>query len=537
MNTKKLKGVVFAWNPNAFGGKGYWFMLGKNGGFGRAASKKEMGYLNRPANSTVEPKEITEEKQKETSEKTQSSLENLKNKFSVKNLKNIFKSPTKKLEENLSKEKNQSDVLGKSKESVITPQKIGNIETALYATVAPKQIVPIKRREGVANVASKLLGLFNKIREEKKLQRELNKNFEEEIESEEKRRHRKLMRIISKAKKTDKEPKLKKEDSIDSVKELKKISQSKQPTTKITPGTKTVIPKTSTKLDKVISSEVTSTASKVATGVALAATTSAAIGGAESGGNYDISFGDKLVKGKLVNANGQKTPEEFSGKKLTEMTLQEVKAFGEYRGPNGAVGKYQFMPTTLFGGLYKGKPVPGLVQKLGYDMNTPFSPTVQDKLQELLHSQDVATLKRLGVPITPGYEYMAHYIGAGGAAAVYESIKKGEDKTVAQIMIEKGYPVGNNPKLKDPIEGRAINFEALLQSRLESRGGLVTPHSSSSNVGETIKKISTENTDLKNSGSTVAINNSQKTTQIGSKPNPRVLLADPKQDYPTFMEY
>ena len=269
-------------------------------------------------------------------------------------------------------------------------------------------------------------------------------------------------------------------------------------------------------------------------GAIVGVTTAQAIGRTESGGNYDVSFGDSFDKkaGKMVNKakdpkTGEllnlKTPEEFSGKKLTEMTLAEVKAFGEYRSQNGAgagaVGAYQFMPSTLFGRKDKnGNLIPGLVQQLKLSMNDKFDKETQDKLQDTLHSQDVATLKRLGVPITPGYEYMAHYIGAGGASAVFRSVSAGENKTVAQVIIDSGKSVGNNKEL---YEIEAKNFEKLLQGRLEKKGGL-TPHSEGSDVGQVLSEKSQQNTDMakdlkqQSPGSTIVVsqnntNNQQKT--------------------------
>ena len=55
MITKKIKQDKFAWEPSAFGGKGYWFVLGKKGGLGRAASKQEAGILGKPKDSEVNP--------------------------------------------------------------------------------------------------------------------------------------------------------------------------------------------------------------------------------------------------------------------------------------------------------------------------------------------------------------------------------------------------------------------------------------------------------------------------------------------------
>ena len=48
MITKKANKQTFAWDPSAFQGKGYWFVLGKNGAYGRAASKAEAIVLGKP---------------------------------------------------------------------------------------------------------------------------------------------------------------------------------------------------------------------------------------------------------------------------------------------------------------------------------------------------------------------------------------------------------------------------------------------------------------------------------------------------------
>lgn len=271
-----------------------------------------------------------------------------------------------------------------------------------------------------------------------------------------------------------------------------------------TPAGKTPTAPTAPTSTPVAPTNPVGTAVKVITGGALI-TSAAAIGAAESGGNYDITFGDTVDKktGKIKNLKGYPTPEELFGKKLTDMTLGEVKEFGKIRSAkspsSGASGKYQFMPSTLFGRTDKqGKHVPGLVDQMGLSMDTKFTPQVQDKLQELLHTQDVATLKRLGVPITPGYEYMAHYIGARGASAVYKSVSKGETVSVAQALVNDGLqePGPNNKEL---YEIKVNQFEKILEQRLIKKGGLTSPHSAGQEVGTKIDSISEENKNLKKS--------------------------------------
>ena len=61
--TKKINEQIFAWDPTAFG-KGYWYVLGKKGGLGRAASKVEAKELGVP--DAENEKQVTEEKVNKT---------------------------------------------------------------------------------------------------------------------------------------------------------------------------------------------------------------------------------------------------------------------------------------------------------------------------------------------------------------------------------------------------------------------------------------------------------------------------------------
>lgn len=227
--------------------------------------------------------------------------------------------------------------------------------------------------------------------------------------------------------------------------------------------------------------------------VGLGAATSA-IAGAESGGDYDVTYGDHRDKsGKLVNSKGYPTPEQMFNKKLTDMTLAEVKEFGRIRSsisPNsGAAGAYQFMPTTLFGNSKS----PGLVQQLGLSMDMKFDAKTQDALNNLLQKQNRDSLAARGVPLTAGNEYMAHYIGAAGAAAVYRN--KDSSLTVAEVMAKANLtPPGkeNNPEL---YKIRAVEFESVLADRIAKRKQLM-PHSSGQSVGVNIDNMSKDNKQL-----------------------------------------
>ena len=64
MITKKLGKITFAFDPIAFDGRGYWFVLGKNGGLGRAATEDESKKLRRPKESELYPHRKAEKRAK-----------------------------------------------------------------------------------------------------------------------------------------------------------------------------------------------------------------------------------------------------------------------------------------------------------------------------------------------------------------------------------------------------------------------------------------------------------------------------------------
>jgi hypothetical protein len=147
----------------------------------------------------------------------------------------------------------------------------------------------------------------------------------------------------------------------------------------------------------------------------------------EGGGRYDLAFGDTPQKdGTIKNVLGSSrnfpklqgkeilTPEQFSKKPLTEMTLAEVLQFQNYRNsiaPNtNAVGKYQFMRATLFG--FDGKS--GLVGKLKLPMNTIFNADTQELLQATMRKDNAAVLEKNDIIATDANLNLANAVGAQG---------------------------------------------------------------------------------------------------------------------------
>jgi len=156
------------------------------------------------------------------------------------------------------------------------------------------------------------------------------------------------------------------------------------------------------------------------------------------------------------------------------------------------------------------------VQRLGLSMDTKFTPQVQDQLNQVLFEDNVSILKKNGVPLTPGNLYMAHYIGAGGAAAVYRSAQKGEDVTVAQALVNANLP---DPSIqnKELTQIKAKDFEVVLQTRLEKKGLKVSPEPSIPVKGTEIDVASKVNKDARAQADASAVQQKNvNTTNISS---------------------
>jgi GH24 family phage-related lysozyme (muramidase) len=124
-------------------------------------------------------------------------------------------------------------------------RKLGNIDTAFYTTVSEGQRARVRKNDGVADVGSKLFNLVKNHYEQKKLQLELDRNFEKETHDEEERRHKELIEKIKKSqakqpdlskvkfKKVDKEVKKEKVDRLpkEETPKAKTTTKTKEPTT------------------------------------------------------------------------------------------------------------------------------------------------------------------------------------------------------------------------------------------------------------------------------------------------------------------
>ena len=179
----------------------------------------------------------------------------------------------------------------------------------------------------------------------------------------------------------------------------------------------------------------------------------------EGGGRYDLAFGDRPQRdGSIKNVLGSsknfpalagkkiKTPEEYSGKPLTSMTLAEVKQFQDYRqqvAPNtNAVGRYGFMRSVLFGRN-------GLVEQSKLSMDTVFSPEIQENLQSIMRQQNSNRLAQLKVPPTDVNLNLSNMVGADGVAALLRP--ENANKNAIEVLKLTGASATTNPHLNKPV--------------------------------------------------------------------------------------
>lgn len=159
------------------------------------------------------------------------------------------------------------------------------------------------------------------------------------------------------------------------------------------------------------------------------------IGKGEGGkAGYDAIYG-------FPNAGGDKTiPSKFGGRNISQLTIGEVIKLSEERSKNnrGAVGKYQFLSSTLKGNL----------KDAGLSDKDVFSPEAQDKLFDVLTKKNEASLLKAGFVPSESRIHLAHSIGVGGALKV---LRADPTQNLAQTLGFKGDALKTNPHLDKPI--------------------------------------------------------------------------------------
>jgi hypothetical protein len=163
--------------------------------------------------------------------------------------------------------------------------------------------------------------------------------------------------------------------------------------------------------------------------------------GGKTGYNASYGFGAGKQDPKIKSLYGSKYGENVQ---LTDLTIADALKYAKGRGGNqGALGKYQFMPSV----------VEGLLSGANLNLTDKFSAENQDKLYNVYSQRNTKALEKglqgTGIPITADVLHLAHSVGAGGAIKL---LKHGDQNAkVADVLGLKGAARSTNPQLEQSI--------------------------------------------------------------------------------------
>ena len=141
--------------------------------------------------------------------------------------------------------------------------------------------------------------------------------------------------------------------------------------------------------------------------------------GGATGYNASYRFGSGTQDPKIAQMFGKKYGDNV---KLTDLTIGESLEYANSRGGNeGALGRYQFMPSTL----------EGLLNGAGLSKKDKFSAENQDKLYNVFSNRNASQLREGGEQATAENLHLAHFSGAGGALKL---IKADQSKRVGDVL-------------------------------------------------------------------------------------------------------
>ena len=258
---------------------------------------------------------------------------------------------------------------------------------------------------------------------------------------------------------------------------------------------------------------------------------------------YDAMFGEF----------DKKNPPKYKGKMVSELTIGEAIEFGRSRGAKGALGRYGFIPSTLESNY----------RDAGLSKDDIFNPTNQDIIFKTLTDKNANDLtKRLGRDPTAAELRVAHAVGVGGSMQLYKAEKEDSQQTALDILLPQldiskvgqkqydkreqerksnqhlNYPVKevldkmrkdfkekNNPNLIKPENSLSDN-ESMLTSPV------VKPSINSDKVSSLFK----DNDSLKETMSIqlAVIDNSTTNNIIGSGQKTQIISAPTLPDYPNL---
>jgi len=168
----------------------------------------------------------------------------------------------------------------------------------------------------------------------------------------------------------------------------------------------------------------------------------------ESGkAGYDAIFG-------YSNTGGDPAITKKYGKSLSQLSIGQVLTESTPRMANntGAVGRYQFLPSTL----------KGLLPLAGLKETDQFSPENQEKLYTAFKQQNSQALKNAGVQPNDVNLHLAHAVGAGNVPILLKP--ENQNKIAADVLNLSGADRKTNPQLNVPVNQYLQKMSGYYQS-------------------------------------------------------------------------
>ena len=251
------------------------------------------------------------------------------------------------------------------------------------------------------------------------------------------------------------------------------------------------------------------------------------IAGKEGGKTgYNAVFGDQGVLSKDVQ-------KFFGGKNISDVTIGEAIKYGRSRADGQtAVGRYQFVAKTLED--------PNLLRRAGLTLDDPFNAANQDKLYNAFHNQNMEYLQKRGIPATAENMYLAHYLGARGAA---EFLSANPNETAANVY-RKIYPkedidkvLKNNPPLRGTVGDTIAYASGAFSAAREITDAAVSALPPRQNAGTLLNTGSTEMDRAKFAAMSGGVYNDNRVTnnvQNNSTADGNKEVSSPYNDDPIF---
>ena len=524
MITKQLGKITFAWEPSAFKGRGYWFVFGKNGGLGRAASKKEANVLKVPKEKKPQEQERQEQseptqsdfkptvspvdnkkqnkstKQPLISTKTFNSLQDIKSGDTLSNaLSKLYTLVKVQLE--AEQEQEEIDALFDEEREELKEKWHKELLEAILPKKKPAEVKSRQQRRAEERKQKKEEKKVEKPAE-KPVQKPAKKPAEKKVEKPAEKKVEKPAEK-PKAEKVEKEVSPKKE--VEAPKKVEQIPEKPATIPKETPTAQPAVPKPSgaipksTAIAKIVAGGAgvigTITAGLVSAGITNEYAQKAVIGNVGKETGFKPKEENLAAYGKTSNERIRqvftKRVEKYSDAELNEIKKDPVR-FGEaVYGKDTSIGQKMGNNEPGDGFKYRGR---GAIQLTGKNNYKAYSKAAG---VDLVNNPDVLNDPAIDAKV------VAAFVKAGVGEKINDFTNQGAaNRAVTQV-----------------IGGKSLNLDSGIGAELLSKVNQYADVLPSVGSGQQLASASTENKDLKSQsgGGTTIVNNNTNVVAQGGK--------------------